>query len=232
MPKYIGIDAGSFATPSWVAVLEGDAAVLDAVQFHLQERSPLGTFLDDPDVLAVAIDAPQGLPEGLKPRRACDQQADTPTRRLPGTRTEMAAGCCKDGTTIPNQRVVYLGVELFLAHYGEVLGIPDCPTPRLLESCPRAIYRRLTGNAPPSKRRTPMQYMTAVYGALGELGIRCPGVRTPSTDQADALLCAFVARLFVEDKTVCFGKAPWVDDREGVLREGFIVLPDQTSTRK
>jgi hypothetical protein len=41
-----------------------------------------------------------------------------------------------------------------------------------------------------------------------------------------------VARLFVEDKTVCFGKAPWVDDRDGVLRDGFIVLPDQTLATK
>jgi predicted nuclease with RNAse H fold len=232
MPTYIGIDAGSFSTPSWAAVLDGDSAVLDAIQFSFQDRSPLGTFLDDPNVLAVAIDAPQGLPEGLKPRRICDKAADTPTRRLPATRAEMVAGCCTDGTKLPYQTVLCLGVELFLGHCDQVLGIPDCDTPRLVETYPRAIYRCLTGNAPPSKRQTPLQYMTAVYSILGEQGIRCPGVQTPSTDQADALLCALVARMFAEDKALCVGKAPWVDHRENVLREGFIVLPDQGLMKK
>jgi len=232
MPKYIGIDAGSFGTPSWIAVLEGDSAVLDAVQFSFQERSPLGPFLNDPEVMAVAIDAPQGLPEGLKPRRLCDQQADTPTRRLPATRAEMVAGCCTDGTKLPYQAVLCLGVELFLGHCDEVLGIPECASPRLLETYPRAVYRCLAASAPPSKRRTPLRYMTAVYGVLGEFAVRCPGVRTPSADQADALLCALLARLFAEDKTVCVGKAPWVDHRENVLREGFIVLPDHGILKK
>jgi predicted nuclease with RNAse H fold len=227
MPKYIGIDAGSFGTPSWLAVLEGDCAVLDAVQFSFQERLPLGAFLNDQEVMAIAVDAPQGLPEGLKPRRVCDQAADTPTRRLPATRAEMAAGCCADGTKIPYHAVVYLGVELFLGHADETLGAPDCLTPRLVETYPRAIYRCLTGETPPSKRHTPLRYMTAVYDVVRTLGIRCPGVRTPSTDQADALLCALVARLFAEDKAVCVGKAPWMDHRENVLREGFIVLPDR-----
>ncbi len=227
MPKYVGIDAGSFGTPSWLAVLEGDIAVLDAVQFGFKEPSPLGAFLSDPEVMAIAIDAPQGLPEGLKPRRTCDEAADTPTRRLPATRAELMAGCCTDGTKIPYRAVLCLGVELFLAHRGQVLGIPDCPTPRVVETYPRAIYRSLTGKAVPSRRRTPLQYMTAVYGVLEELGIRCPGVRTPSSDQADALLCALVARLFAEDKAACVGQAPWVDHRENVLREGFIVLPEQ-----
>jgi hypothetical protein len=59
MPKYIRIDAGSFGTPSWLAVLEGDCAVLDAVQFSFQERLPLGAFLNDQEVTAIAVDAPQ-----------------------------------------------------------------------------------------------------------------------------------------------------------------------------
>jgi len=232
MPKYVGIDAGSFGKPSWVAELDGDTAVLEAVQLHFQDRFPLGRFVNDPGVLAIAVDAPQGLPEGLKRRRVCDELADAPTRRLPETRPEMVAGCCTDGTRIAYHGVLCLGVELFLAHHEQVLGIPDCPTPRLMETYPRAIYRCLTGSAPPSKRRTPLRYMTAVYGVLSELGIRCPGLRTPSVGQADALLCALVARLFVEEKVTCVGTAPWVDHRQNVLREGFIVLPDQALVKK
>jgi len=44
--------------------------------------------------------------------------------------------------------------------------------------------------------------------------------------------CALVAKLFVEDKAPCVGKESSADPNEDVLREYFIVLPDQQVVRK
>ncbi len=57
------------------------------------------------------------------------------------------------------------------------------------------------------------------------LGLSCPGILIPSDDQADAILCAYVARCALEGKVKMLGEAPSFDEEEKVIREGFIFVP-------
>jgi len=66
---------------------------------------------------------------------------------------------------------------------------------------------------------------------MNNLGLSCPAVTIPSGDQADAMLCAYVARCALEGGIEILGEAPSFDEAEGVIREGFIVLPLRKDTK-
>ena len=221
MPHVLGIDAGGLGRPSWLAFLEGSRITLD--QHVVHEHVHLLPWLQDEGISCIAVDAPQGLArDGGKVRRA-DILANTPVRRLPADRAEMAAAEAADSTPLVYIGLIRTGVEVFWANRDEVLGIASAP--RLVETYPRAIFRTLTSEYPPSKTKEPFRFSAAVCGIMRRLGLKCPGVWRPSVDQCDAILCAIAARAFVEERAKRRGDPPIVDEDDRLLREGYIVLP-------
>lgn len=221
----LGIDAGGFNTPSWLAFLDGDQFTLSMVYLRSKELDL--PWLEAGDVAAVAVDAPQGLPQrksDLKVR-SCDKAACTPTKRLPFTRTEMERGFYDDGKKIAYQSVIHLGVDLFWHHRANIYDGKNADG-KVFETYPRAVLAAMTAERLPSKRKEPIEYGTLVMQVLKERNLSCPGVEIPSDDQADAMLCAYVAWCAIEGKVALVGKTPIIDEKEKLIREGFIVLPD------
>jgi predicted nuclease with RNAse H fold len=219
--KVLGIDAGSFKTVSWTAILDGDRFTLGTIRLR---PGQLGIpEFDAGQVVAVAVDAPQGLPQPGGSRRACDAAARTPTNRLPLTRHELERGTYDDGKIVAFAPVIRLGVDLFWAHRHRVYdgGVVEG---RLIETYPRAVLRHLGVARIPSKVKEPVEYGALVARLLADRGLRYPEVAVPSPDQADAMLCALAARAAAEGWCERLGLPPVVDENEGVLREGYIVV--------
>jgi len=121
--------------------------------------------------------------------------------------------------------VIRLGVELGCRHRAALFGLASANETRLIETYPRAIYQRLAGERPPSKRNDPFGYMVAFRSLLARFEVRCGDLLLPSTDQADALACALTARCFSQETAIKEGRQPEVDGGGQVVREGFIALP-------
>ncbi len=222
----LGIDAGGFNTPSWLAFLQGDQFTLSMA--YLRRRSLALPWLQSNEVAAIAVDAPQGLPNPSRSAkvRACDRAAGTPTKRLPITRMEMERGAYDDGKKVAYQSVIHLGVDLFWYNRSNLYKGGSAKN-KILEIYPRAILQALVGKSIPSKRRQPVEYGQLVVEVMRELGLCCPGVIIPSDDQADAMLCAYTARCALEGRIEVPGEAPHSDKEETVIREGYIVLPEK-----
>lgn len=224
--RVLGIDAGSFNTPSWLAFLEGDLFTLSMTTIR-PDRLDL-SWLDSREVAAVAVDAPQGLPARGRTVRVADKAAGTPTRRLPRHRAEMERERYDSGTQIMYAQLIRLGVDFFWHHQSRVYSSGEFDG-KVAETYPRAVLSLLTGMRDlPSKRSDAFAYCSLVMGTLVRLGLRCPGVEIPSVDQADAMLCAYAARCALEGNMELVGEAPILDDKDRVLREGYIVLPKVT----
>lgn len=222
--KVLGIDAGGFNTPSWLAFLEGDEFTLSMTYLRPDKLSL--SWLESGDVAAIAVDAPQGLPmplEDLKVR-SCDKIAFTPTKRLPFTRLEMERGTYDDGKKVAYQSVIRLGVDLFWHNRASLYDGVKAKN-KIIETYPRAVLKALTDKPIPSKRKQPLEYGELVTEVMNNLGLSCPNVLIPSDDQADAMLCAYVARSALVGKIEMLGEAPSFDETEKVIREGFILVP-------
>lgn len=222
-----GIDLGSLRTPAYVAWLAEDLSFkLDAYVPSPEQPLPA----PPPEAGGAgcyAIDGPQGLPRRGSAARQADLMAQTPVRRLPAGRRELASWPLYRG-------LIEAGIELFWAVYEKRLGgIPGLagglPRPLVCETYPRFILRRLWSSAEvPPKRRQPVQYADFVWGRLRALGYRCDGVIRPTPDQADAMLCALAAWACAQggrEAYITLGEPPTADAGERVLREGYIVVP-------
>jgi hypothetical protein len=111
---------------------------------------------------------------------------------------------------------VEAGLAIFWAANG--LGLP------VVETYPRFVIRTLWPELKiPSKRKEPKRYVAELWSLVRALGYssRPPG----SDDEIDAMLCAVAAEAFAAGTHLQVGAPLTVDDDEGVLREGYIVVP-------
>lgn len=221
-----GVDTGSLNSLSYVAWLQEKEFFFDIYipsHEHPLPSSPVG--LSEPS--AFAFDCPQGLSPGGNARRRADQEANTPTRRLPNDWGELESWK-------PYGQLIKCGATVFWAVYDKRLGsipglISDRTDASVFETYPNYVLRRLWPNANiPSKRREPFGYVNAFWPKLMELGYRCESVKRPTVDQLDAAICALVAERMATSRTQLAGTvgvAPTVDEIVRVLREGFIISP-------
>jgi hypothetical protein len=224
----LGIDTGSYHTPSYVVWLQGDQIWYD------QYRPGPGSWLPLPPSgvstpVCIAIDAPQGLPllTADPPIRPCDRDAATPTKRLPRTRDQLSSWRLY-------RPLIEVGIDLFwwchTSPQHTVFGCGPRTSTVVCESYPRYILKRLSANSRiPSKRREPISYSEFVIDTIRARGLESGPVVRPTVDQCDALLCAVAARALCESgndlPAGTVGTPPVVDEEARVLRDGFIVSP-------
>jgi predicted nuclease with RNAse H fold len=202
------VDVGSLRTPAAVAWLDRGRFVLDA--YVPSAASPLP---DEPGGMPAAtcfaLDAPQSLPELGSTRRAADREAQTPTSVLPDRLAD-----------VPAMRAYGPFVEAGLAIFwaANSLGLP------VVETYPRFVIRTLWPELKvPSKRKEPKRYVAELWSLIRALGYSS---RPPGTDhEIDAMLCAVAAEAFAAGTHLQVGAPRTVDETEGVLREGYIVVP-------
>ncbi len=156
--------------------------------------------------------------------KEADRRANTPTKRLPECRKDLA--CWK-----AYQGLIEAGVEIFWSIYStnsaNIYGLPTLPGIRVnvAETYPRYTIRNWWPDLKiPSKRNASLDYVNAVWENIKKQGYRCSSVVRPSVDQVDAMLCALGALSL----TWCTrgepaGKAPIVDFEDQILREGYVV---------
>lgn len=169
---------------------------------------------------------PQSLPLVGRSRRRADELADTPTRRLPASRSELENWKLYKG-------LIEAGVEIFWSAHtrrlGRVLGLEGGAGPLLIETYPRYVIKRLWPELRiPSKRKEGVRYASTIWERIKSLGYRCESVRTPTVDQVDAALCALAAEFHVgseDPEAGAIGDPPLIDQQDGVIREGYIVSP-------
>jgi predicted nuclease with RNAse H fold len=203
-----GIDVGSLRTPAAVAWLDRGRFVLDAYVPSAERPlpEPPGGM---PPADCFALDAPQSLPERGSTRRAADREARTPTSVLPDRLAD-----------VPAMRAygpfVEAGLAIFWAAHGR--GLP------VVETYPRFVIRTLWPELKiPSKRKEPKRYVAELWSLVRALGYSS---RPPGSDhEIDAMLCAVAAEAFAAGTHRQVGAPLAVDEAEGVLREGYIVVP-------
>lgn len=226
MSVVCGVDVGSLRTLAYVAWVKDRMILLDA--YVPNARRPLPAVPVGWDVPNyVAFDAPQGLPAPGAIRRLADKEANTPTRKLPTGRSQLAEWRLYKG-------LVEAGVEIFWSIHqsslGSVLGLASgLERPVVLETYPRyVVTRRWPGLRIPSKRKAPLGYVQVLWDLLRNEGYECRSVARPSVDQLDAVLCAVAAEACLAGGGMpagTVGLKPILDPEERVLREGFIVSP-------
>ena len=217
-----GIDMGSLNTLSYVAWLKDSTFYLDLyVPSENQPLPEVPSFIQN--VQYYAIDAPQGFPKHKRKRRCCDKKAQTPTKKLPQNLKEFEHWKLYKG-------LIEAGIKVFWwIHKSKdnfILGLTDFEgLPTIAETYPRKVAENLEFGRLPSKRKEPIRYVNHIWGKLSSQGYRCESVIRPSVDQIDAMLCAIAAKSLLCKKSVFLGEKPYIDEKEPLLREGFIVTP-------
>ncbi len=203
-----GIDVGSLRTPADVAWLDRERFVLGRYQPSAERPLP-DTPAGLPSVECYALDAPQSLPALGSTRRAADREARTPTSVLPEHPADVAAMRAYGP-------FVEAGLTIFWACHERSLPV--------VETYPRFVIRTLWPELSiPSKRREPKRYVAELWARIRLQGYTS---RPPGThDEIDAMICALAAEAVVAGSQIEVGAALVVDERDRVLREGYIVSP-------
>src|SRR5262249_10932445 len=107
-------------------------------------------------------------------------------------------------------------LAIFWAAHG--LGLP------VVETYPRFVIRTLWPELKiPSKRKEPKRYVAELWSLIRARGYAS---RPPGTDdEVDPILCALAAEPYPAGRPLAVGAPLAVGDEEGVLREGYIVVP-------
>jgi hypothetical protein len=225
-PVVCGIDAGTLKSLSYVAWLRGSEFLLTTYRPTAGvplPQTPPGWAAP----AAYALDLPQGLPAPGEKRRKADAEAATPTSVLPSTRAALMDWKLHRG-------FIEAGVEMYWrihsAGLGRIAGLggPADERPLVAETYPRYVLKRKWPDfAIPSKRKAPESYTNKVWSLLQAEGFRSQPEPT-RPDDVDAMLCALAARACLEhggkpQGTV--GAAPYTDNEERIVREGYIVAP-------
>lgn len=225
-PVVCGIDAGTFASSSYVAWLRGREFLLS--RYRPSPSTPLPpTPPNWQSPAVIALDLPQGLPRAGAKRRQADAEATTPTSTLPASRSAIQNWKLYRG-------LIEAGVETYWAiHTGGLgavagLGSASDDKPLVVETYPRYVLKRLWPEFKiPSKRKDPDEYTEQVWVLLKDAGYIArtePG----RPDHVDAMLCAIAARACTESQELpsgTVGAPPYIDEEDGLIREGFIVAP-------
>ena len=225
LPIVCGIDCSTLERPNWVAWLTDSQFILDS--YIPTDTSPLPSLTFMPvEVACFALDAPQGLPALGADVRKADKDANTPTRRLPYDRGELAKWKAYRGLIEAGVEIFWRAYEGGLADIPGLLG-PTNATPAVIETYPRYMIRRMWPDLRiPSKRSAPLEYVDSVYSRIQKLGYVCRSVIRPTVDQVDAMVCALAAERFAGGPDLpagTVGAPPVADEKGRVLREGYIV---------
>ena len=94
----------------------------------------------------------------------------------------------------------------------------------LIEVYPGAGWRSIAGTEKLPRKDT-LKGRDARRTLLEARGVTFPEGKPPSTDQLDAVMAAWTAYCFDTDQVSLEGIAPWKDDANSVVREGYIVQP-------
>ena len=94
----------------------------------------------------------------------------------------------------------------------------------LIEVYPGAGWRSLAG-AEKLPRKDTLKGREARRALLEARSVTFPEGKPPSTDQLDAAMAAWTAYCFDMDQVSLEGVAPWLDEANGVMREGYLVQP-------
>ena len=179
----------------------------------------------------LAIDGPQGLAgvEGAVSRKA---------ERVAGTPGHTPYTMPVDGK--PYSGFLTGSAKLFhrlvtSSSRFRLLGMDHVSTheANLMEVFPGAGWKVLTlkGRLP---RKNTVQGREARQVLLQARGVQFPEGVLPTDDQLDAAMAAWTAYLFNQGQATIEGSAPWLDNKHGVIREGYIVepvpLPDDPSS--
>ena len=171
----------------------------------------------------LAIDGPQGL------------AGQTDARMRDSERVLNAPG--RTPYTLPYSGVPYAGfitgsVRLFhhLVTSGRrfrLLGVQDVSLgeANLVEVYPGAGWKTVAGKGRLPRKQT-AKGREVRYALLQAQGVRFPDSKLPTTDQLDAAMAAWTGYCFNQGNARLEGLPPWLDDRDGVIREGYIVQPE------
>ena len=227
MTLVCGVDVGSLRSLSYIAWLQEQRFVLDLYIPSIETPLPSPPGRDEQPVY-IGFDVPQGLPAVGHARRVADEQANTPTRKLPGSREELHSWLLYKG-------LVEAGVEMFWAIHSRglasIVGLQPSPTlgMTVFETYPRYIIKHLwPGVLIPSKTKAPLKYVDMVWERIQAAGYSCDGVVRPAVDHVDAMLCALAAEAQLErggSLEGAVGTAPKLDIEGRLLREGYIIGP-------
>ncbi|MCW8996056.1 MAG: DUF429 domain-containing protein [Psychromonas sp.] len=176
----------------------------------------------------IAFDGPQSLPAIGNKRRECDKLANTPTRVLPSNRKELKSWKMY-------KQLIECGIEIFWNIYRKnlaaIAGLNDNSNSELVifETYPRYIIKRLwSGEEIPSKSKAKSEYIKKFSTFIKRKGYNFEENKVTSHDYIDAILCAIAAEDFLKSDGNSAGKVgnpPEVDNKENILREGFIYSP-------
>ena len=227
MSLVCGVDVGSLRSLSYIAWLQEQRFVLDLYIPSIETPLPSPPFgHEQPEY--IGFDVPQGLPEVGCARRVADEKANTPTRKLPGSREELHNWLLYKG-------LIEAGVDMFWAIYSQglasIAGLASSATAAttVFETYPRYVIKCLwPGMHIPSKRQSPLKYVDIVWGRIQAAGYSCDGVVRPAVDHVDAMLCALAAEAHLKrggSLEGAAGIAPALDIEDRVLREGYIIGP-------
>lgn len=225
--SFCGVDLGSFKTPSYVAWLEGKQFHFD---LYLASKDkpfpPLPRGISIPT--HIAFDSPQSLPDIGNKRRECDKGSKTPTSVLPLTREEL-----KDWNLF--KWLIECGVEIFWNIYqkklASIAGLNNDSNSKLIimETYPRYINKRLwPEESIPSKSKAKSEYIKFFSALIKQKGYNFEKNKITSHDYVDAMLCAIAAEDYFKTNVNSagkVGKSLTVDNKEKILREGFIYSP-------
>ena len=221
-----GVDAGTFASSSYVAWLRAHDFVLTT--YRPTREAPLP---EPPpgwgSARVIALDLPQGLARSGEKRRTVDVAAQTPTQVLPANRAELAGWRLYGG-------FIAAGVDTYWSIHsgslGRIVGLEQAcgGRPLVAETYPRYVIKRLWPDLRiPSKRKAPEEYTGQIWARLEARGFRSlPAPSRP--DHVDAMLCALAAQACLEANGLplgTVGEAPYIDVEERLIREGYIVAP-------
>lgn len=99
----------------------------------------------------------------------------------------------------------------------------------IMETYPRYVIKRLwPEQSIPSKTKSTVEYIRKISALITQKGYYFDENKVTSHDLVDAMLCAIAAEDYKQETGSSAGKAgrsPLVDNKEGVLREGFIYSP-------
>jgi hypothetical protein len=222
-----GVDLGSFKTPSYVAWMEGKEFYLDLYLPSKEKPFPaLPSGISIPT--HIAFDGPQSLPAIGSKRRECDKLANTPTRVLPSNKNELKSWKMY-------KQLIECGVELFWNIYeknlASIAGLNDNKDSKLIvtETYPRYIIKRFwPAESIPSKRKDPAGYMNKFSELIKQKKYEFDQEKITFPDNIDSMLCALAAEDYLKTNGNSAGKVgslPLVDNKERILREGFIYSP-------
>lgn len=207
-----------------------DMAVLDPelqCSFSQWEYSEDGSSIVPTAVLGraflLAIAGPQGLASQTEVQRRESERALNAPGRTPYTLRDSGApyaGFTAGSVTLFHKLVTSGSRFRLVGLQDESLGNAN-----LMEVYPGAGWKTIAGKGHLPRKNT-AKGREARHALLQAQGVRFPDSDLPSADQLDAAMAAWTGYCFNQGTARLEGLPPWLDERDRVIREGYIVQPE------